>query len=157
VSGEGWKVGCFIGEIGVNIPGLFRLKTGVLFFIFSPKNYFMFLQLAHTRLDTFQASKALTLECYRITREFPSDEKFAMVQQIRRAALSVHLNIAEGSSRKSIDERKRYYAIARGSVIEIDTAIDIAYNLNYKTLDELQKLVNEIIKTFKLLSGLIRD
>jgi four helix bundle protein len=117
----------------------------------------MFLQLAHTKLDTFLASKALALECYRITKEFPTEEKFALVQQIRRAAISVHLNIAEGSSRRSITERKRYYTVARGSVIEIDTAIDLAFNLNYKTIDELQQIGYEVIKTFKLLSGLIRD
>jgi len=49
------------------------------------------------------------------------------VQQVRRAALSVHLNIAEGCSRKSKSERRRYFEIARGSVIEIDAAIGIAY------------------------------
>jgi four helix bundle protein len=47
----------------------------------------------------------------------PSDEKFGMISQIRRAAFCVHLNIAEGASRKSENERKRYYEIARGSVI----------------------------------------
>ena len=78
----------------------------------------MFLQLAHTKLAIFQASRALCLECYKTTKAFPADEKFAMVQQIRRAALSVHLNIAEGNSRKSVAERKRFYEISRGSVIE---------------------------------------
>jgi four helix bundle protein len=53
-----------------------------------------------------------------------------MVQQIRRAAMSVHLNIAEGCSRKSIVERRRFFEIARGSVIEIDTAIGIAHKLH---------------------------
>ena len=52
------------------------------------KNLFMFLQLAHTKLNVYQFSQALALECYKITRQFPNDEKFAMVQQIRRAALS---------------------------------------------------------------------
>ena len=116
----------------------------------------MFLQLSHTKLDVYKTSQELALECYRITRVFPSDEKFAMVQQIRRAALSVHLNIAEGSSRKSDPERKRYYEIARGSVIEIDTAIGIAYKLSYANLEQLQSLGDIIIKTFKLLSGIIR-
>ena len=55
----------------------------------------MFLQLSHTKLNVYQFSQALALECYKITRQFPNDEKFAMVQQIRRAALSVHLNIAK--------------------------------------------------------------
>lgn len=61
----------------------------------------MFLQLAHTKLTVCHSSKALVLECYKITAKFPSDERFAMVQQIRRAAMSVNLNLAEGCSRRS--------------------------------------------------------
>ena len=115
----------------------------------------MFLQLAHTKLVVFQFSRILTLECYKITKQFPKDENYTMVQQIRRAALSVHLNIAEGCSRKSKVERTRYFEIARGSVIEIDTAIGIAYKLSYSTLECLQPLGDSIIKTFKLLTGMI--
>jgi len=115
----------------------------------------MFLQLAHTKLDIFQASRLLCLECYKVTKNFPSDEKFAMIQQIRRAALSVHLNIAEGSSRKSAAERKRFYEIARGSVIEIDPALDIACELNYCTNETLTLLGQQLISTFKQLSGMI--
>jgi four helix bundle protein len=115
----------------------------------------MFLQLAHTHLDVYQFSQELALVCYKITKHFPNEEKFAMTQQIRRAALSVHLNIAEGCSRKSEAERKRYFEIARGSAIEIDAAIGIAYKLSYATLAQLQPLGDSIIKTFKLLSGMI--
>lgn len=78
-----------------------------------------------------------------------------MVQQIRRAALSVHLNLAEGSSRKSIKERRRFFEIARGSLIEIDTAFDIAISLNYIPTEKLNILCELIITTFKLLTGLI--
>jgi len=115
----------------------------------------MFLQLAHTKLDIFKVSRSLALECYRITKTFPNDENYAMIQQIRRAVLSIHLNIAEGCSRKSQAERKRFFEIARGSVIEIDTAVDIAVELNYCSTDQLQNLGDLIIKTFKQLSGLI--
>ena len=115
----------------------------------------MFLQLAHTKLHVYQFSQELALECYKIIKLFPSDEKFAMIQQIRGAALSVHLNIAERSSRKSEAGRKRYFEIARGSVIEIDTAVGIAYKLSYANNEQLQVLGNLIIKTFKLLSGMI--
>ena len=117
----------------------------------------MFLQLAYTKLNVFGFSKALTLECYRITIQFPNHEKFAMVQQIRRAAISVHLNIAEGCSRKSLAERKRFFEIARGSVIEIDTAFDIAQELGYTTSLDLQTLGYNIIQSFKLLSGMINQ
>ena len=115
----------------------------------------MFLQLAHTKLNVYKFSQELALECYKITKLFPNEEKFAMIQQIRRAAISVHLNIAEGCSRKSKTERKRYFEIARGSVIEIDAAIGIAYKLSYASLEQFQPLGDNIIKTFKLISGLI--
>jgi len=115
----------------------------------------MFLQLAHTKTPVFQESKKFTLECYRITTDFPKDEKFAIVQQMRRAALSVHLNIAEGCSRKSQSERRRFFEISRGSLIEMDAAIDIAYSLKYKTEEELKQLGDHLVSTFKQLTGLI--
>jgi len=115
----------------------------------------MFLQLAHTKTPVFQESKKFILECYRITKDFPKDERFARVQQMRRAALSVHLNIAEGCSRKSQSERRRFFEISRGSLIEMDAAIDIAYSLKYKTEEELKQLGDHLVSTFKQLTGLI--
>jgi four helix bundle protein len=117
----------------------------------------MFLQLAHTKLEVYNLSQELALECYRITKKFPADERFALVQQIRRAATSVHLNLAEGCSRKSQNERNRYFEISRGSVIEIDSAFGIAFKLEYVILDELQTLGNCIVKTFKLLTVMIKS
>lgn len=119
------------------------------------KTLIMFLQLSHTKTDVFAASKSFTFECYKVSRSFPPDERFAMTQQIRRAALSVHLNIAEGCSRKSEAERKRYFEIARGSVIEIDTALDIAVELEYASRENLSVLGKHLISTFKQLSAMI--
>ncbi len=115
----------------------------------------MFLNLSHTNLDLFKVSRTFTLLCYKETKSFPADEKFAMIQQIRRAALSVHLNIAEGASRKSLAERKRFYEIARGSLVEADTAFDIAVALNYTTKEQLQELGSHIIRCFQMLSKMI--
>lgn len=115
----------------------------------------MFLKLNHQNLDVYIFSKKFVLESYKLTKHLPSDEKFGMISQIRRAALSVHLNIAEGSSRKSDVERKRYYEISRGSIIEIDAALDIANDLKYLDNMELNHLEESMIRTFKLLSGLI--
>lgn len=117
----------------------------------------MFLTLNHQKLDLYSFSKTFTFECYKLTKIFPADEKFGMTSQIRRAALSVHLNIAEGSSRKSEVERKRYYEIARGSVIEIDAALDIAKEIEYLNNYDLTNLGESMIKCFKLLSGLIES
>lgn len=115
----------------------------------------MFLKLKHTTLDIFQATKSLVLECYQSALLLPAEEKYAMMQQIRRAALSVHLNVAEGCSRKSETERKRFYEIARGSLVEVDTAFDIAINLKYCTEAQLSVLGEKIINVYKQLSGLI--
>jgi len=90
-----------------------------------------------------------------LTKPFPSEEKFGMISQIRRAAVSVHLNIAEGASRKSETERKRFYEIARGSIIEIDAALDIANNLKYLDNYDTLNIGETMIRCFKILSGLI--
>lgn len=115
----------------------------------------MFLQLNHQKLEVYKVSREFVLECYRFTRILPEEEKYAMTSQIRRAALSVHLNIAEGASRKSENERKRFYEIARGSIVEIDAAIDIANDLNYIGKYEMINLGEKMIAAFKLLSGML--
>ena len=115
----------------------------------------MFLTLNHQKLDVFLYSKVFVLECYKLTKTLPADEKFGMISQIRRAALSVHLNIAEGASRKSEVERKRYYEISRGSIIEIDAALDIANEIGYVNNYDLTKLGEVMLRCFKTLSGLI--
>jgi four helix bundle protein len=117
----------------------------------------MFLQLNHQKLEVFIASREFVLECYRISKSLPIKEKYGMITQIRRAALSVHLNIAEGCSRKSELERKRYHEIARGSIIEIDAAFDIAEALGYLSKNHLSSLGEKMIRCFKLLTGLLHS
>jgi len=117
----------------------------------------MFLSLNHQKLEVFVLSKEFVLECYRITNKLPTDEKFGMISQIRRAAVSVCLNIAEGSSRRSEAERKRFYEIARGSVIEIDAALDIANTLGYLKEYDIKNLGATMISCFKLLTALIKS
>ena len=115
----------------------------------------MFLKLAHTKLDVFISGKNLVLSCYKISKLLPPDERFNMTQQLRRAALSTQLNIAEGSTRKSAVERRRYYEISRGSVVEIDTILDIAEELGYFKKEDLIQTGDLIIKTFQMLSKMI--
>ncbi|MCU0387039.1 MAG: four helix bundle protein [Chitinophagaceae bacterium] len=115
----------------------------------------MFLDLGHTKLKVYKQSRRFVVEAYKLANALPPDEKFAMVQQIKRAALSVHLNIAEGSSRKSVVERKRFYEISRGSIIEVDAAMDIADDLAYLEKFDVSALGTEMVEVFKLVSGLI--
>lgn len=117
----------------------------------------MFLNLNHQKLEVYASARQFVKECYFASNKFPTEEKYALTQQIKRAALSAHLNIAEGSSRKSDTERKRFYEIARGSIIEVDAALDVACDLNYCTTEDLQSLGLVLVKCFKYLSGLINS
>jgi four helix bundle protein len=117
----------------------------------------MFLPLAHTKLDVYKCSREFVLSCYKLTRDLPDSERFVLTQQIRRAALSVHLNLAEGCSRRSNNERKRYFEIARGSIIEIDAALDICSGLNYLSIEFMQPTGDLMIRTFQMLSKMIEN
>ncbi|WP_300601689.1 four helix bundle protein [Niabella sp.] len=117
----------------------------------------MFLKLNHQDLEVYKSAKGLLIECYKFSKTLPDYEKFGMASQIRRAALSNVLNIAEGASRKSELERKRYYEIARGSVIEIDAAFDAAAALEYLNNYPIENLGEKLQSSFKLLTGLINS
>ena len=115
----------------------------------------MFLKLNHQQLEVYKASLLYVVEYYRFCSYLPVEEKYAMVSQIKRAALSVHLNIAEGSSRKSQAERKRFFEISRGSMVENDAAMDVAEKLGYLKNFPLTALEEKTVNCFKLLCGLI--
>lgn len=127
-------------------------KRRLAFLSFDKK---MFLQLNHQQLDIYPVSRAVVHACYKLTTTFPSEERFNLSSQIRRAALSVHLNIAEGCSRKSDGERKRFYEIARGSLIEVDAALDVSEDLSYCQKDQLQELGKLITRCFAMLSKMM--
>lgn len=116
----------------------------------------MFLALNHKKLEVYQASRELVKECYKLTLLLPTEERFILVQQIRRAALSVKLNIAEGSSRKSETERKRYYEMSRGSVIELDAAFETAVDLQYLNKEQMAALGKLLNSNFAMLSKMIQ-
>lgn len=115
----------------------------------------MFITLNHQKLDIYNVSKELVYECYRFTMLLPSEERYGIVSQVKRAALSVHLNIAEGFSRRSSVERSRFHEIARGSLIEIDAAVDVAHKLKYFKTEDTEHLGKLMIQCFKILTGLI--
>lgn len=84
---------------------------------------------------------------YRLTSKYPKEEIYGLTNQTRRASVSISANIAEGASRKSLVERKRFYEIARSSLVEVDNHIEIAKELNYlnpEALDLLDEKLNEL-------------
>ena len=115
----------------------------------------MVLELSHFKLDVFQVSRQFVLSCYKETKSFPSEEKFTIISQIRRAALSVHLNIAEGCARRSLNETKRFYEVARSSIVEIDAALDIATELGYTSKEKLKELGELMVRTIQMLSKMM--
>lgn len=115
----------------------------------------MFIQLKHKELDVYRTVRELVWETYKVSLLLPSEEKFNMMQQIRRAAVSVKLNLAEGSTRKSEAERKRFFEVARGSVVEIDAALETAVDLNYFAVNELETLGQLLNKSFAMLTRMI--
>jgi four helix bundle protein len=115
----------------------------------------MFLKLDHQKLDIYKVSKQLVSEVYKITLKLPPDERFGLTSQLRRAAVSVHLNLAEGASRISHKEGNRFTEISRSSVVEIDAALDIAVDLKYYCMNDLANVGQLIIRSFQMLSGMI--
>lgn len=113
------------------------------------------LKLNHKNLKVWKKGILLVKEVYLITRKFPAVEKYGLISQMRRAAVSVPSNIAEGASRRSENERKRFYEIARSSLVELDTQIEIAIELEFVNKNEtekIDKLANEI---FAMLSAMV--
>ncbi|MDR1543137.1 MAG: four helix bundle protein [Prevotellaceae bacterium] len=106
-------------------------------------------------LLVWQKSIYFVKEIYLITAEFPKEESFALSQQLRRAAISISSNIAEGSGRGTNSEFAHFLDIAQGSAYEIETQLIIANLLNYIDKNEFDKLNAFIIEIQKMLNGLI--
>ena len=91
------------------------------------------------KLDTWQMARALSVNIYKVTREFPDDEKFGIISQMRRAGISISSNIAEGSARFSGQDQARFYEIAYGSLMELLNQLIISVDLEYLTVVSLDK------------------
>ena len=90
-----------------------------------------------------------------MTSKYPKEEVFGLISQTRRASVSISANIAEGSSRKSLVERKRFYEIARSSLVEVDNHIEIAKELGYLSNESLSVLNEKLNELFEKLSKFI--
>ena len=97
------------------------------------------------KLEVWQLSRKLVGIIYNLTDKFPTDEKFGITNQLRRAAISITSNIAEGTSRSSSKDQLRFIEIAYGSLMEVYTQLCIATDLSYISMEEIEK-VNLLIK-----------
>ena len=95
------------------------------------------------RLEVYQLSKALVLQSYRLTREFPSNEKFALVQQINRAAISIPSNVVEGYGRMTAKDKSHFLNMAYSSLMELVCQFEIAEALGYITSEALENIMGQ--------------
>ncbi len=113
------------------------------------------LNLSHKQLDVYKIAIKLVEEIYRHTKSFPAEERYVLTSQLRRAAISVCSNIAEGCARKSKAEKNRFFEISRSSLVEVDTQIEISLVIQYLQLSQIKELENYLERTFMMLSKMI--
>lgn len=115
---------------------------------------------SYRKLIAWQKAKSLALEIYRSTRDFPKDELYGITSQMRRAAISVASNIAEGSGRHSRKEFIQFLYHARGSLLELENQVEISRELGYignvscsnilRKTEELGRILNGLVNHFKV-------
>lgn len=108
-------------------------------------------------LIVWQKAYGLALEIYTLTKSFPKNEQYGLISQIRRAAISISANIAEGYERNYRKEYIQFLMIAKGSLGEVETYLLFSKDLGYITSDEYSKIDIKRIETSKLLKGLIKS
>jgi four helix bundle protein len=102
-------------------------------------------------LEVWQESRELVKDIYVATYHFPPQEKFGLTSQLRRAAISISSNIAEGSSRRSQKDQARFYEIAYGSLIEVLNQLILAQDLEYLNPDRLEAIRPKIDRIGRML------
>lgn len=108
----------------------------------------------YRRLNAYKYAMSFTTDVYKLLRTFPKEEQYALCDQLRRAAVSIPSNIAEGMGRASIKEQIHFLEIAYGSLNETMCQIEIARNLGYISDQQLQLIEEQVRILGKLLSGL---
>lgn len=108
-------------------------------------------------LKVWRDSMNLSLAIYRLTKGFPDDERFGLVAQLRRAAVSVPSNLAEGHGRGTPKEMARFAAVAKGSLCELETQLLLAAELGMADRESIDRLLEKADEVSRMLAGLIRS
>jgi four helix bundle protein len=111
----------------------------------------------YRRLKAWQAAYRLALDVYRVTETYPSAERFGLVSQSRRAAVSVAANIAEGAGRGGGGDFTRFLWIARGSLTELGTELALARDLGMLPAEVAESLLSTLDETGRILMGLLKS
>ena len=108
----------------------------------------------YKKLEVYTVGKELVLHVYELLKKFPKEEQYALCDQLRRAVISVPSNTAEGLGRLSEKEQVRFIEIAYGSLLEVETQLELACDLHYISEEELDGVMTLVDREAKLLSGL---
>ena len=111
----------------------------------------------HHSLDTWRFARDFALVVYEVTGNFPDNERYGLISQLRRASVSVASNIAEGAARKTTRDFLRFLYMARGSLEEVDTQLEISGELGFLTQQDADSLRESFDPLSRTLSGLIRS
>ena len=112
---------------------------------------------SHRDLIVWQKSMDLVVLVYKATEGFPRHELYGLTSQIRRAASSVPANIAEGQGRRSKTEFRQSLGNARGSLLELDTHLELTLRLNYLTPTQYGRINEQLVEVSRILNGLMRS
>ena len=110
----------------------------------------------YRKLEVWKKSRALATAVYRVTERFPKSEMFGLTSQIRRAAVSIVLNIAEGNGRWTMRDQSSFLVDARASAHEVEAVLYIAEDLKYVTADAAEQLRQSTNEIGRMLNGLLR-
>jgi len=111
---------------------------------------------ARKNLRVWREAISLAKAVYHVTAKLPDGEKFGLVTQMRRAAVSIPSNIAEGAARQTKKDSLRFYVIARSPLSELDTQLELCKCLNFLSTDHCVEMIQKMDAVDALLSGLIR-
>jgi len=111
---------------------------------------------SYRNLLIWQKGIDLVKEIYKITKKFPVDERFALIDQIHRASISIPSNIAEGQARQHTKEFRQFLYMALGSLAELDTQLTIAMELGYITDRNFNELNEKIVELRKMVGGILK-
>ena len=108
-----------------------------------------------TKLDVWISSRQVANSIYNLTKNFPKSEQFGLTNQMRRSAISVPSNIAEGCGRNSVKGKLVFFYISRGSLFELETQLYISLDQNFINEIDFKEIINQIQTSKKLLNGFI--
>ena len=112
---------------------------------------------SHRDLIVWRKAMDLVVLVYKATEAFPKYELYGLTNQIRRAASSIPANIAEGQGRRSKTEFRQFLGNARGSLLELDTHLELALRLNYLTTSQYDRIHRDLEEVGRILNGLLRS